>query len=75
MVRGWLRQRTRSMGEAMGIRYPDRPDGSEGGKSRYAFGGYTAVSDVLDHDIDDLRRRVERLEQLLDPDARRSGAC
>jgi hypothetical protein len=70
MVRSWLRQRMRSLDEALGLRYPGRPDGSEAGKSRYAFWAYTTVSDVLDHDLDDLRRRVERLEERLDLDAR-----
>ncbi len=50
------------------LTYSRRADGTPGGPSRYAKGPII-VSDALDFDIDDLRRRVEQLEQRLRSDS------
>ena len=48
--------------------FAPRADGQKAGPSRSSSGPYTIVSDALDHDIDELRRRIERLEKQLGPD-------
>jgi hypothetical protein len=48
--------------------FAPRAGGQKAGPSRYSSGPYQIVSDALDHDIDELRRRIERLEKQLGPD-------
>jgi hypothetical protein len=63
MARNW-----RKVLGPLDLTYLRRADGTPGGPSRYASGPII-VSDALDYDIDEMRRRVERLEQRLAQDA------
>ena len=68
MAGSWLKRQGRDFRQAFNLRYAKRADGKEAGPSRYASGPYTLVSDALDYDIDELRRRIERLEERFGPD-------